>query len=665
MRTSTDPLKDLPTSVIESLMEQARISRAKQGNEAQLQAMQQGKEEDAYCSRQLLEEFLGAVRHVNEPRPGAVEFPEATQCRLFGLFAIAQKGPPPRVPPAGVGEAQHQVWCMTYASFGPEGITMEDAMRQYIELVEEADPSFLFDDDDEGEAAAATPPPGRATSAGGGSIFDAIREGRPVAPFLPAHANAVDEESGLSALHLAVDTENEGAVESLLAARALPDAVDPQRSTPLHYAALLGSASLVNLLLGAGSDPAVVDDDGKTPSTLAQREGHKEIAKKLLEALAAPAVSEGLLPGRLPTVDLAAWLHGDTDTREALALAFDEAFQNWGFCSVRGYEELLPEAVITEARTQAEQFFMLTVEEKRRLARVDGVVGYLGPGEETVSDSLVGAEAKVGKAQDDPTAKPPVKAAADPVESLNLPAYQEAGITWEAAAAAASCPWRAATYLPTSPTGFGPAAVAYFEGATKLMLELNQLMEAALNLPRNLMHAPFERPGTLLRFAYYPPQPPNGGAAFATAPGLRYGEHTDYDGFTILQRDGDDGLSGGLEIELSDGTWAPVPSLPGHLTINVGDLFARWTNDRWRATRHRVTLPKGAAAAAGRLSVVYFTGPHPDTVVSCLPSTKCKRLNGGPQYPPIKAGDHVRMKMLAATAAAREGTANGEGGTLV
>jgi isopenicillin N synthase-like dioxygenase len=361
---------------------------------------------------------------------------------------------------------------------------------------------------------------------------------------------------------------------------------------------------------------------------------------------------------------LAAWLHGDTDTREALALAFDEAFRNWGFCSVRGYEELLPEAVITEARTQAVEFFKLPVDEKRRLARVDGVVGYLGPGEETVSDS-VGAEAKVGKAQGDPMAKPPVKAAADPVESLNLPAYQEAGVTWEAATAAASCPWRAASYLPMSPTGFGSAAVAYFEGATKLMLELNQLMETALNLPRDHMNAPFERPGTLLRFAYYPPQPPNGGAASATAPGLRYGEHTDYDGFTILQRDGDDGLSGGLEIELSDGTWAPVPSLPGHLTINIGDLFARWTNDRWRATRHRVTLPKGTAAAAGRLSVVYFTGPHPDTVVSCLPSTKCKRLSGGPQYPPFKAGDHVRMKMLAATAAAREGTANGEGGTLV
>ena len=43
---STDPLKDLPPSVIESLMEQARISRAKQGNEAQLQAIMQGKEEN-------------------------------------------------------------------------------------------------------------------------------------------------------------------------------------------------------------------------------------------------------------------------------------------------------------------------------------------------------------------------------------------------------------------------------------------------------------------------------------------------------------------------------------------------------------------------------------------------------------------------------------------
>jgi DNA-binding transcriptional ArsR family regulator len=101
------------------------------------------------------------------------------------------------------------------------------------------------------------------------------------------------------------------------------------------------------------------------------------------------------------------------------------------------------------------------------------------------------------------------------------------------------------------------------------------------------------------------------------------------------------------------------PRVSRHLKLLAeAGLVDRFPDGAW--VFYRLT-----AAAAGRLSVVYFTGPHPDTVVSCLPSTKCKRLSGGPQYPPFKAGDHVRMKMLAATAAAREGTANGEGGTLV
>ncbi len=656
------PTTAVPTNVIESLMEQARI--------------QQGVDDASPYEQQLFEEFVGAVRHANEPRPGAVEFPEATQRQLYGLFVIAQKGPPPRMPPPGIGEEQHQAWLMTYASYGAEGIKKMDAMREYIELVEATDPSFLFDEDDEDETAAKNAPQAlegdttlpaalpEAPTTGSSSVFDAIRYGQVLTPYLPTHANAIDED-GLSVLHIAVDSENERAVESLLAAKAQPDAIDTQRATALHYAALLGSSSLVKLLLGAGADPAAADEDGKTPGTLAQLEGHTDVAKTLLAALAAPALAEGLLPGRLPTVDLAAWLHGDAATRETLALAFDQAFQQWGFCNVRGYEELLPEKVIAEAREQAMAFFALPLEEKRRLARVDGVVGYLEAGDETVSDSAVGntvaADAQgdtgAGAGAQDAQEGNPAKKAADPVESLNLPAYQEEGASWTSANARAECPWRAASYLPSTPAEFGASAVAYFDGATKLMSELMKLMEAALNLPPHHMHVPFERPGTLLRFAYYPPTPPAAyGAGGAAPPSLRYGEHTDYDGFTILQRHGDDGVSGGLEIEMPDGTWAAVPSLPGHLTINIGDLFARWTNDRWRATRHRVTVPKSGAGSAatgtGRLSVVYFTGPHPETIVSCLPSSKCRRQP--PQYAPIKAGEHVQMKMLAATAAARE-----------
>lgn len=184
---------------------------------------------------------------------------------------------------------------------------------------------------------------------------------------------------------------------------------------------------------------------------------------------------------------------------------------------------------------------------------------------------------------------------------------------------------------------------------------LMELMELGLGLSPHYFYKSFEYPGTLLRIASYPP--PSGGSdgGDATAQ-LRYGEHTDYDGFTILQRDATaEGADEGLEIQLPSGEWVAVPSLPHTLTINVGDLFARWTNDRWRATPHRVAAARGNAAATGRarLSIVYFTGPNPETTISCLPSAKCRRTP--PQYEPIKAREHVEAKMSAATAAAREG----------
>ena len=104
------------------------------------------------------------------------------------------------------------------------------------------------------------------------------------------------------------------------------------------------------------------------------------------------------------------------------------------------------------------------------------------------------------------------------------------------------------------------------------------------------------------------------------------------------------------------GSWAAVPaSLPDTLTINIGDLMARWTNDRWRATRHRVPAPTAgsAAAACGRLSLVYFTGPNPSMPVQCLPSAKCDCEN--PKYPSITLEENVQAKLLAAQRGAADG----------
>jgi len=46
--------------------------------------------------------------------------------------------------------------------------------------------------------------------------------------------------------------------------------------------------------------------------------------------------------------------------------------------------------------------------------------------------------------------------------------------------------------------------------------------------------------------------------------------------------------STGLEILSPSGVWEPVPALADTLIINIGDLMAMWTNDRWVSTLHRV-----------------------------------------------------------------------------
>jgi len=488
-------------------------------------------------------------------------------------------------------------------------------------------------------------------------IFDAVRAGVDFEPLLndmSYDALTIVDDTGLSALHHAVDAEQPEAVKALLEAKADVDALDGQKATALHYAALLGSESIVAMLLDAGATPLAHDDDGKSAAQLAQEEGYDALAMRIKAAEAERAGAAAA--GSLPVIDIGAFMRGSAAERASIAASFDDAFCSLGFCQVAGYEALLAETTITDLREHASDFFALPAEAKR-LTRADGLVGYLAPGEETVSDS---------SAADASVAAPPSGSSneADPVESLNLPGYQEEGATWRASAAEAECPWVQAPWMTSAPAGLRSAALAYWGGATRLMSALMRLMAAALDLADGHFEDPFEKPGTLLRIAWYPAVPAASteqeGAETAaeglSSPQLRYGEHTDYDGFTILQRSGDSGGGGGLQIQMPSGEWTSVPSSPGTLTINIGDLFARWTNDRWRATKHRVVArrPSATAEIPARLSIVYFSGPHPDTVVTCLPCPKCQ--SDAARYEPITAGAHVEAKMKAATAAARGDT---------
>ncbi len=134
----------------------------------------------------------------------------------------------------------------------------------------------------------------------------------------------------------------------------------------------------------------------------------------------------------------------------------------------------------------------------------------------------------------------------------------------------------------------------------------------------------------------------------APLPGqMRAGAHTDYGTLTVLRQDS----VGGLEVLDRSDTWVGVDSVPEAFVINIGDLMARWTNDCWRSTLHRVVDPPQAARArARRQSMPYFQNANWSAEVSCLPT--CVGRGEAPKYAPVLAGPHLMGKFRRSAAAA-------------
>ena len=124
----------------------------------------------------------------------------------------------------------------------------------------------------------------------------------------------------------------------------------------------------------------------------------------------------------------------------------------------------------------------------------------------------------------------------------------------------------------------------------------------------------------------------------APLPGqLRAGAHTDYGTLTILY--GED-RPGGLQAFSPDGEWIDVRPPPGAFVVNIGDMMARWTNDRWVSTLHRVVNPPRSEDRAERLSIAFFHQPGHDIEIRCIDTCH------GPGNPSqVPAGDLRRLPL--------------------
>ena len=78
--------------------------------------------------------------------------------------------------------------------------------------------------------------------------------------------------------------------------------------------------------------------------------------------------------------------------------------------------------------------------------------------------------------------------------------------------------------------------------------------------------------------------------------------------------------------------------------VNIGDLMARWSNDRWVSTLHRVVEPEGApgTGALCRQSIAYFMNPNYDARIETIPT--CVGTGEKALHSPVLAGEYLINK---------------------
>ena len=90
---------------------------------------------------------------------------------------------------------------------------------------------------------------------------------------------------------------------------------------------------------------------------------------------------------------------------------------------------------------------------------------------------------------------------------------------------------------------------------------------------------------------------------------------------------------------------------PGALLVNLGDLTARWTNERWLSTLHRVKPPVVDGRIERRRSAAFFHDGDLDAVIETIPT--CLAPGEEPTYPPITVGEHLTAKLAGSRAGVR------------
>jgi isopenicillin N synthase-like dioxygenase len=305
------------------------------------------------------------------------------------------------------------------------------------------------------------------------------------------------------------------------------------------------------------------------------------------------------------------------------ARQLDAAASTLGFFQV--FDHDVPADVIDHMRAVTDLFFSLPLADKMQCRPTSPEInrGYAAKGTEGLSYSL-GIES------------PP-----DLFEAFNLgPDNVDETKPWADTLFFAKNIWPSRQLQGES---FRQAVVDYYAHVERLAHQLTDLFADALGLPARYFGTYTDHSTDTLRINHYQRAAVEGEPLSGQ---LGMGPHTDYGIVTVLYADAVPGLqilaNATIENDASGGQqWIDVSPDPDCFLVNLGDLTAQWTNDRWKSTLHRVLPPKPGQK---RRSVAFFHDGNYDARIQCLPT--CTGPDNPPKYEPVTAGEHLMAKLL-------------------
>ena len=307
---------------------------------------------------------------------------------------------------------------------------------------------------------------------------------------------------------------------------------------------------------------------------------------------------------QIPSLDLRDFLSEDTKRKEEFVQSIGRAFQEIGFCAVKGH--LLSDDLVERLYSQIKLFFDLPYEVKAKyeFPQYSGQRGYVSFGKESAKGSKHG----------------------------DLKEYWHFGQYIEEAEK------EKYNYFPNvyveELSEFNEVGREVYSTLEKTAKHILRALALYLNIEEDYFDQYIKNGNSILRPIHYPPILEDPKEA------VRASAHGDINLITLLM-----GAHGkGLQVQHSNGEWIDAVASEDELMINIGDMLSRHTNNLLKSTVHRVVNPDRELLKKSRYSIPFFMHPISEMKLNVLES--CISDESPKSFDDITAGDFLNERLV-------------------